>query len=182
MAYYRRRNYGGYRGGYRQERKPRLAHKEWIPIVFNSQIDPGSSTGAQAYYLGFNDLKSDDATILRTRGVGSISFDSVDLDTRPAMTLGALVIPGKYKNERTTIPNPLVSSDTDDWFLWMPFAGMPMGGTGAKVVDFEIDSKAKRKMQADESVLFILGINVATAFGSDDRLDLAFNFRVLVGY
>ena len=187
MAYYRRNRYYN-RGNYRP-RGRKLQHREWYPFVFTPQLDPANNANPQVFFIGTTDLKSDDCTILRTRGAGSVAFDMVNPTAsayRPAFTLGALTIPSKYKADRSNMPNPLSATDSDDWFLWQPFPGMPMNPTvvsnegGAQMI--EIDSKAKRKLQADESVLFVLGLDAGVGWGSDDRIAVSLNFRILVGY
>lgn len=188
MAYYRRnyRNYNRYnRGSY--NRAKRLEHKEWFPQVVTTAVNPTDSSGAQAALLGNNQLKTDDCTILRTRGVGSVTFSAVATPTiLPAFTLGALTVPAKYRSDTANVPNPLSASDTDDWFLWMPFASQPMDpevvSSVSGAVNFEIDSRAKRKLQADEAVIIVLGIDAHSAWGSDDRINVSLNLRFLVGY
>lgn len=187
MAYYNRR-YGGYRRNY-SNRRPRLQHKEWFPFIFTPELDPAANANPQVFFIGTTDLKNDDCTILRTRGAGSVVLENVNPTAgalRPAFTLGALTIPSKYKSDRTNMPNPLSGTDSDDWFLWQPFPGMPTipsqteSYSGAVMID--IDSKAKRKLQADESVLFVLGVDSGVGWGADDRLEVSLNFRILVGY
>jgi len=83
----------------------------------------------------------------------------------------------------------LVDGDTTDWFVWMPFlVTAELGGTNnveevtiAASYPLEVDSKAKRIMEASESVVWILGGNPESAISSKS-LVFNFNLRTLVGY
>lgn len=139
--------------------------------------------------IGVDPLKGDDQTILRTRGYIVPSVNGADADIN--CVLGGIVLPNKTAANASAsdLPNPLVDGDTTDWFVWMPFlVTAELGGTNnveevtiAASYPLEVDSKAKRIMEASESVVWILGGNPESAISSKS-LVVNYNLRTLVGY
>jgi hypothetical protein len=138
-------------------------------------------------------LKGDDQTILRTRG--TITIANTALGTDAVGALGAIVLPNKTAAQAgsSEIPNPLVDADTTDWFVWQPLiveasltdtgaeTGEEASAAAANVMNFHIDSKAKRIMEAAESVVWCLGLNPVSAVSSK-QFRFGYVFRTLVGY
>lgn len=136
-------------------------------------------------------LKGDDQTILRTRGFVNVQTSALGQDT--IAVLGGLVLPNKTAENASSadLPNPLVDADTTDWFVWHPFmipssiadSGSETPEDAAALTNnmLAVDSKAKRIMEASESVVWILGMNPPQAV-SGKSFQFAYCLRTLVGY
>ena len=136
-------------------------------------------------------LKGDDQTILRTRGYVIPSTNHAATDIQAC--LGMIVLPNRIATEASNseLPNPLVDSDTTDWFVWQPFlipASLDQSSSDdedpvilAASFPLEVDSKAKRLMEASESVVCVVGFNPFAAVSSQ-TITFNFNLRTLVGY
>jgi len=176
----------------RRERS--IEHRQWFT---NSGIasetvtlKAGADTDNVAK-IAVDPLKGDDQTILRTRGFVNISTSALGSDT--IAVLGGIVLPDKTANNASTsdLPNPLVDGDTTDWFVWHPFMiPSSIGDSGTETPEdaatltvnyLPVDSKAKRIMEASESVVWLLGMNAEQAVSSKS---FQFNYclRTLVGY
>ena len=71
-----------------------------------------------------------------------------------------------------SIPTPITESDWDGWLMWMPFSHtmqfVQQDATGVQIVQpsnsiFNYDSKAMRKIQDQESLVFVIENENATA-------------------
>lgn len=175
----------------RHERK--IEHRQWITnsgmgghnVTLKAGIDSNN-----LIKLATDPLKGDDQTILRTRGFVNAYYST--LGTPCIGVLGGLVLPNKTASNASVsdLPHPLVDEDTTDWFVWQPFAFGASIGTGteetediylAQTLEMPIDSKAKRIMEASESVVWILGLHPEAAV-SNKQIDFAWVVRTLVGY
>lgn len=172
------------RGRYERRYERKIEHREWFLSSPASGFDPAQNTNVQLLALPNQALKSDDCTILRTRG--HLACQGTGLGNPPLMlrlALGMIVLPAKYASETSTLPNPLTATDSDDWFVWMAGALILEAASATPLYEFQIDSKAMRKMESDSVVKPIVGIqSPITAFGSDDRLSFVGTIRFLVGY
>lgn len=176
----------------RRMHERKITHRQWYTTsgITNITLNLAQGTGNQNVSKLFVDpLKGDDQTILRTRGfvVPQMAQISTDL----VCVLGGIVLPNRVANDASIseLPNPLVDADTTDWFVWQPFL-KPYSSTGgtedqrveqASAIPLEVDSKAKRIMEASESVVWIIGYNAATNVTSD-AFRVAYCLRTLVGY
>lgn len=188
MARYRRS-----RSNRRYERK--IEHRQWFTISGRESQSWTTKAGADTdnvIKLATSQLKGDDQTILRTRGFFECTFN--DFGDSFVGVLGGIVLPNKTAANASTdeLPNPLVDGDTTDWFVWQPFyvtedLGKTSGGDSGEVIEASqdlsvmIDSKAKRIMEASESVVWVVGLNTATAV-SAKTLTFSYIVRTLVGY
>jgi len=187
MGRRRRRSYSPRR----HERK--IEHRQWFT---NSGVN--QETISLANGLGTNNLvkvsvdalKGDDQTILRTRGY--VIVDTTTFASSAVAVLGGIVLPNKTAQQasNTELPNPLVDADTTDWFVWQPFQiPATVADTGSESapeasafsVNMQIDSKAKRIMEASESVVWIVGFNASSAESNKD-IAMSYCLRTLVGY
>lgn len=174
----------------RRERK--MEHRQWFSTQGFADQTVTLKTGADTdnvVKVAVDPLKGDDCTILRTRGyiIPYVNADSAGINA----CLGGIVLPNKTANNASAsdLPNPLNDADTTDWFAWMPFYMPP--DTGSEPAEeevvltaaypLEIDSKAKRIMEAAESVVWILGFAPNGAVAAK-RVGAAYNLRTLVGY
>jgi len=172
------------RSNERYERK--INHRQWFTNLVGQSFNPLDSTDAQLVSLPSMTLKSDDCTVLRTRGQIDVAVQHPSDSTLVRCVLGMIVMPAKYANEVSNLPNPLEQNDSDDWFVWQSAEWMDVvviGGTTSLLYSLKVDSKAMRKMEADEVVKPVIGIQAPlAAFGSDDRVYFVGVNRVLVGY
>jgi len=176
----------------RYERK--IEHRQWFTITefFNGSLTlAAGADSSNVYKIAVDQLKGDDQTILRTRGL--IAVQTAAFTSDAVAVLGGIVLPNKTAANAgsSELPHPLVDADTTDWFVWHPFmipatlddTGSESGSEGALLAPNEmpIDSKAKRIMEASESVVWLLGIAPKTAQTSK-ALNVAMVTRTLVGY
>jgi len=184
-----RRNYSR---GTRYERK--INHRQWFTSSgfanANVTLKAGADT-SNVLKITTDQLKGDDQTILRTRGLVTVALSS--LGTATIAVLGGIVLPNKTAANASTdeLPSPLVDADSTDWFVWHPFTIPPtVADTGeptptdvlfTDVNDMAVDSKAKRKLEASDSVVWLLGFNPEGAV-SAKNVKVAYNIRTLVGY
>lgn len=187
MAYKRRRRYSG-------TRTKKLEHRQWFSNSWFSNVTTTLKNGADTdnvVLIGYDPLKGDDQTILRTRGLVNIVASTLGADV--LAVLGGIVLPNKVVNNASPseLPNPLVDTDSTNWFVWHPFmipgtladSGTETPSDAATVQTFEmpVDSKAKRIMEASESVAWILGMNSNGAVSSK-TFTMSSIIRTLVGY
>ena len=181
----RRRSHGRY------ERK--IEHRQWFTTSGFSDGSHTWSAGANTdnvVKVAVDPLKGDDQTILRTRGLITPYFSAFEQQTNAV--LGAIVLPNKTAQNAANaeLPHPLVDADTTDWFVWHPITvPYDITNTGADEDDDElmagtqviVDSKAKRLMEASESVVWILGLEPQAAV-TNKRIAFQYLLRTLVGY
>lgn len=179
---------------YDQRTSRKIEHRQWFTTteIQTSTVTfkQGSDTD-NVVKLAVDNLKGDDQTILRTRGQIAISTSTLGADTM--FVLGGIVLPNKTAaNAGTTdLPSPLVDSDTTDWFVWHPFmvegnvadsgSETPEDAVLRQTMMLDVDSKAKRIMEASESVVWILGGSPENAISSKTFKSML-NIRTLVGY
>lgn len=176
----------------RHERK--IEHRQWFTTsdISNHTVTLKAGTDSDNLIkLAVTPFKGDDQTILRTRGF--INVYGSTLGTPCNGILGATVLPNRTANEGTPsdLPNPFLDADGTDWFVWHPFAfagGIEDSGTvdGADVFlaqtfELPVDSKAKRIMEAAESVVWVMAFEPEAAVTSK-RVSVAYCLRTLVGY
>ena len=174
----------------RYERK--IEHRQWFTNVgFHSSSITTSGTGSQIVKVFVDPLRGDDQTILRTRGIVAVNLSSLGQDAIGVMA--ATVLPNKTANNASfsELPNPFVDEDTTNWFVWHPFTiGRTLADSGSAssseesfvpVNSMHIDSKAKRIMEASESVVWILGVSPQAAV-SNKGFTVGYTIRSLVGY
>jgi len=153
-------------------------------------LKAGADT-ANVVKITTDQLKGDDQTILRTRGIVAVATSALGADT--VCVLGGIVLPNKTAANASAdeLPSPLVDADTTDWFVWHPFMipasvadsgdETPSDALISEPNQMHVDSKAKRIMEASESVVWLLGMNPAAAV-SGKAVSIAYNLRTLVGY
>lgn len=188
MARYSRRR------RYSSGRTKKLEHKQWFTeSAFGAKtvtLKNGADTD-NVVFMTNSPLKGDDQTILRTRGRINIVASTLGADCWAV--LGATVLPAKVAANASPqeLPNPLVDEDGTDWFVWHPFMipgtladsgnETPADASAITTFDMPIDSKAKRRMEAADNVVWLLGINANGAVSSK-TFTYAWCVRTLVGY
>lgn len=175
---------GRRRRSYRREEnyERKIEHREWFTELVGTNYDPANNQDVQLLALPNMTLKSDDCTVLRTRGYVNVDGQALGQANLLRLVLGMTTLPAKYADEISNLPNPLTQDDSDDWFVWQP-AVIEASTSNTQIYRFEVDSKAMRKMESDTVVKPIIGIqSPLAAFGSDDRISIVGVMRVLVGY
>lgn len=177
----------------RHERK--IEHRQWFTNAGftgadNVTLKAGNDTD-NLLKVFVDPLKGDDQTILRTRGYVAVDFGNPGVPVNAV--LGMTVLPDKTAENasESDLPNPMVDADSNDWFVWQPFLFPKVNTTDSSGNDdvlaelaphnLVIDSKAKRILQANESVVAILGLGPEAAINSKS-LHFAYSVRTLVGY
>lgn len=179
----------------RHERK--INHRQWYADVGNFDVQNLSLsegvTHANMVKVKVQALRGEDCTILRSRGVFATGFASGGVEL--AAVLGATVLPNRTANQASVsdLPNPMIDAESNDWFVWYPFV-IPenvdnAGAATADVVEavamsqnnVPIDSKAKRILEANESVVWVCAFSPQSAV-SDFDASFTYALRTLVGY
>ena len=116
-------------------------------------------------------------TITRTVGELAVYSDNAGVVEHPLVALGAMVVSEKaVATGATAVPDPVTDVVSDEWFLYQTLVGpqtTAIDGAGPMRVQF--DSRAQRKVQDGEDIVFVLANP-----NSVDGLRFWFNFRMLV--
>ena len=179
------------RGTTRRRYERKIEHRQWFTKTGFHTESVTASTAGSVSKIVVDPLRGDDQTILRTRGIVAVEASALSADTNAV--LGAIVLPNKTANNASAseLPNPFIDTDTTNWFVWHPFnipSGIVDSGslTGADQSlllpnQMPIDSKAKRIMEASESVVWVIGL-MPKADVSNKNISIAYTIRSLVGY
>jgi len=163
-------------------RAPRRA-TEWVA---SADIDVGtqlngtagvldqSLTGAQVSLLA-------PFTIVRTVGFVAVKSDQVAATESFIGALGALVVTESARVAGVaSIPTPVTEMSDEMWFLFQGFQGgiefLDATGTQNGYRIFHFDSKAQRKVQDGEAIVFMLENGAASGVG----LQFWLQFRMLL--
>ena len=100
------------------------------------------------------------ATIVRTRGQVSIRPNSLAADAAIIGAIGMGIVSAEaVAIGVTAIPEPFTDGDWPGWFVWRSFSFLyefqDATGTGIQTIDFEVDSKAMRKIGQNETIVFV---------------------------
>ncbi len=122
------------------------------------------------------------STIVRTRGGFSILPDTFEVDKNIIGAIGiGLVSDQAFAAGAASVPGPWTDQDWSGWLYWSPFQYhwdvttdigrlvVGVAGAGAEV----IDSKAMRKVQANETVIVVVE-------SQSSALQASVNFRMLL--
>ena len=173
----------------RYERK--IEHRQWFTTTGFYKTNVSIAATGSVYKVFVDPLRGDDQTILRTRGIVAVNASALGSDSMAV--LGAIVLPNKTANNASNaeLPNPFMDQDTTNWFVWHPFTiPATIADTGAETPadavfslpnELPVDSKAKRIMEASESVVWLLGFIPSSAVSSK-AVSVGYTIRTLVGY
>ncbi len=100
-------------------------------------------------------------TIVRTRGVLSIGATGTGADATPIGALGMGIVSDQaFAAGAASIPGPWTDQDWEGWFVWIPWAFKFEVTTDVgrllSTVQIEINSKAMRKVGANETVVMMM--------------------------
>jgi len=177
----------------RRSTSRKLEHRQWFTTTGRFDANVTLAAGADSdnvIKFAVDALKGDDQTVLRTRGI--VYIEGAAFTASVMAVLGGIVLPNKVAQDvsNSDLPNPLVDADTTDWFVWQPFAIPPSlsdsgSETGAESMaaplNMPVDSKAKRIIEASESVVWCMGFNAPGA-QSAKNVKIGYVLRCLVGY
>ena len=163
------------RSGYR--RKPQKT--SWLPAWFASDITlANDSTTFTHKTVGVVDLSNfNEAEIILERTRGSIMISKAAGGVGQ-FTVAGCVLPKKYADNAGTISFDLSDPDDGtDFFMWQTFACV---GQGTQYWNGrEIDSKAKRRVQhGDQLVYAVTGRTIDTS-GTNEKYNIGLNLRHL---
>ena len=121
----------------------------------------GQSLASNASAIMQSNATLGGTTIVRTRGLLLVRPQGfgADLDMQGALGIG-IVSDQAFAAGAGSVPGPWTDADWDGWFVWQPWALRVefSDATGVLVpanVNWEIDSKAMRKVQFNETVVIV---------------------------
>ena len=116
-------------------------------------------------------------TVIRTIGLLTVLSDQIILREVPSGALGATVVTDRARTVGiTALPDPVTESEADFWFLFEPWScimqvdGTPIVTTSSPWIKV-FDSKAQRKVEEGEDVVFIIA-NADSASGVFNTVQL----------
>ena len=125
----------------------------------------------------------EDFTLVRTRGLLSVASDQTAATEFQIGAVGiAIVSTAAFTAGAASVPTPVTEAAWDGWLWYQSFANRMVfvSGVGLETpyaVQFEIDSKAMRKVSADET-LIVVAENASGAHG----LSIAAPIRTLLKF
>jgi len=128
---------------------------EWIGPADQGYLSVAS---AGATLIGFGSFETS-ATIVRTRGMVSIrAAVSAGLDIIGAIGVG-IVSTEAFTAGIASVPEPFSDADWGGWYVWRSFSyrfdSVTQVGVFPSVWDFEVDSKAMRKIGSNETLVIV---------------------------
>ena len=153
-------------------------------------VGPGGTTeqvfnASQSLFLGTGtQILADELTLVRLRGRFAFNMESaaaIGERMTGAFGIGITTTPAFATGGITAVPTPITEIEWDGWLYWQAVMVQSVvspliEGGGGNRVEFEVDSKAMRKLKLDDVIFAVLEVvengNVtANAF---------FNSRILV--
>ncbi len=141
--------------------------KIWCRVVANGV----NATAVQAAYLSCAVAESGlaDATVLRSRGEFLITAVPDAANDEAVLGIGIIIVNQTALDiGGTALPGPIADANSDAW-LYHSF--VPLDGTTLTAADPQaigvnvrvpVDSKAMRRVAADQAVVFMIELNQAT--------------------
>jgi len=151
------------------------------------ELGPGgtsgqSLTGSAAIILGSGVAPTvEELTVVRTRGIFDITLEtaaSVGLGYFGAIGIG-VVTSAAFAIGVTAVPTPITEQSWDGWLYHSFFSvhrGLDAGAGASQSMRLEVDSKAMRKLNVNETVMVVLeAVEIPTA-----TAEVFFDSRMLV--
>ncbi len=157
-----------------------IAQKNWQSncVVLNAlDIAIGSASAVEVFQYATAQ------TILRTRGKVYLQLDAGGVDERVVVAMGLIIVSRRAAAIGVTaLPLPDTNAE-DDW-LWYGYMVCSSLGEAAIQPDAlfdrqEVDSKAMRKVKADESLVFVS--EICTSLDVTGSVDVMLGVRQLTG-
>ncbi len=167
-----RRSSGGFR------RSPgRLT--EWFSSSFVDVESPlAANSGVILASLTATGLAKRPFTVTRTIGNLWVASDQNAAIEFPSGAVGCMVVSEKASTLGfTAVPDPVTESSSDEWLMYEDWAveGSTSTNVGRPVTRISFDSRAQRKVQDGEDIVFVLANASAT-----DGIFYHFRFRQLM--
>ena len=146
----------------------------------SADISAFTTLAAGAAVLDQSLTTDDPETIVRTRGVIWVKSDQESAEENPFGAMGIAIVSDQAAAAGVaSVPTPITEIDSDLWMVYVPWATSvwDTGGAALTAVNgfaYEFDSKAMRKISADETVVVVVE-NASSANG----VKFAINFRML---
>jgi len=170
-----------------RQRNRRASHSQrrrttWIGNEITS-VDKITVAAATSIVYQLFDLRLNPAivgsTILRTRGLFRAMTDQVGAAEFPFGAIGMAVVDGEaFDAGIVSLPTPYTESDDHSWFFHSYFAtdfDISAVGSSSNPFELEVDSKAMRKLQENDVIVWILQNQSAT-----DALFFTWATRILI--
>ena len=150
----------------------------WVGNADQGYLANGAGAKLIVSGISLSGFGLDKPTIVRTRGEVSVIPNNLAADVSVVGAFGMAVVSDQaFAAGATSIPGPWSDSDWGGWFMWRAFSFRSQFGdaTGLSLasVQYDIDSKAMRKVGDNETVV-IMAESQAVAF------DISMPIRMLV--
>ncbi len=173
---FRSKNQVSFRGG----GKKRLTEWSLCTVPAGYSTAAGNSKLVLVLFTAALLAPDSPATIVRTRlrlSVRPVTGGGADVNLIGAFGCGFVnVVAGALGI--TALPGPATDCAWGGWFVWQPVVSAFefITGTGARLnsTDYTIDSKAMRKFESDQSLVFVFENSTSVAY------DVAVSGRILV--
>ncbi len=141
--------------GFRHQRSSRLT--QWIGPADQAYITVATTVAGIISSVSFEEP----VTVMRARGMFSLKVTDPSTDENIVGAVGMAVVSTEaFTAGVASVPEPYTDADWGGWFVWRSF------GYGWDVTtdigrqwssrDFEIDSKAMRKVSPNETVIIVV--------------------------
>jgi len=132
----------------------------WVGPADQSYVSVGSGLSVLIASFAPEDASIVKPTVVRVRGQVSIKLNSYAADLDIAGAFGMCVVSDEaFVAGAASIPRPFDDADWDGWFVWRSFAAHYelLDATGAFLAsyEFEVDSKAMRKVTSNETIVMM---------------------------
>ena len=172
MARFRsvRRSSGFIRGG-RPQRET-----QWLELPEVAFSLPGANSGVLLLSLTAAEKALRPFTVMRTRGVWFLSSDQSAASELYSTAMGACVVSDQASAVGiTAVPTPDIDALSDLWFLYERITNAFLFGDGTGFIEnagilAPFDSRAMRKVEEGEDVVFVVENGAVTAAGALGRL------------
>ncbi len=139
---------------FQMQRSSRLT--QWLGPAFQGYVSVASGGATLISTATFEDP----VTLMRSRGMVSITPTAVSADLDLVGAFGVGIVSAEAAAAGVaSMPEPYSDSDWGGWVVWRSFAYHFEFATAAAVnyprFDFEVDSKAMRKISASETIVTI---------------------------
>ena len=152
---------------------------EWLALEYSGTENalPGASR-VQIASLDATEKGKLPFTVTRTIGNLWVRSDQVAASEQVFGALGACIVNDAANTIGiTALPDPVTDFASDVWFLYVPFAAsFQFTGLTEQIYYRQFDSKAQRKVQEGEDIVF----TIANAAGGGIGLEWNVQFRMLI--
>ncbi len=147
--------------GRRPRPKNRSRATTWVAPADQGSVSVASNTSVIiSSFDPFAALLDASVTIVRSRGLLRVQPQTLTAGIEVNGAVGACVVTDQaFAAGAASIPGPWTNADWDGWFIWQEYSMRWDQATdvGRQIasIQYEIDSKAMRKVQANETVVLM---------------------------